>query len=147
MLHTHRNCFLYSYQKCFSATWSLSVQSWSPASVQPLSVRVWGSEHSWSIPLCFHGSVWSLSVRAERSLLTRFWTDRVNVEFTRLAVPHARSLLCLLSVSFLANPSSSPPCFPSLPFVSPQRWHCCRFLWERRDLRWSKSADVFPSPC
>lgn len=89
-------------------------ESWSPASVQPLSVVVWGLEHSWSIPLCFHGSVWGLSVRAERSLLTRFWTDRVNVEFTRLAIPHARSLLCLLSVSFLANPSSSPPCFPSL---------------------------------
>lgn len=126
-------------------------ESRSPASVQPLSAIVWGLGHSWSIPLCFHGSVWSLSAGTERSLLTGVWTDRVNVEFTRfspcLAISLACSLLCLLSVSFLANPSSSPPCLPSLSFVSPQRWHCCRFLWERWDLWWSESADVFPAPC
>lgn len=71
-------------------------ESRSPASVQPLSAVVWGLEHSWSIPLCFHGSVWSLSAGAEWSLLTGAWTDRVNAEFTRLSPCLALlSSLCL----------------------------------------------------
>lgn len=147
------NCCSCIRESCFSCSLRPACANGSrpPASVQPLSVIVWGLGHSWSIPLCFHGSVWSLSAEAQRSLLTGVWTDRVNVEFTRLApwlaVPLACSLLCLLSVSFLANPSSSPPCVPSLPFVSLQRWYCRRFLWERRDLWWSESNDVFSPPC
>lgn len=132
-------------------------ESWSPASVQPLSAVVQGLGHSWSIPLCFHGSVWSLSAAAERSPLTGARPDRVNVEFTRLTIPlsacpplrparllSSLSPLCVFFNRALLLPNPSP--LPSL-CVPPQRWHCRRFLWERRDLRWSESADVFPAPC
>lgn len=128
-------------------------ESWSPASVQPLSAVVRGLGHSCSIPLCFHGSVWSLSAAAERSLLTGARPDRVNGEFTRLAIPPplrpARSLSSLSPLCVCFNRAlllTRPSPLPSL-CVPPQRWHCRRFLWERRDLRWSESADVFPAPC
>lgn len=132
-------------------------ESWSPASVQPLSAVVRGLGHSWSIPLCFHGSVWSLSAAAERSLLTGARPDRVNAEFTRLAIPPparppllpARLLSSLSPLCVFFNRAlllTTPSPLPSL-CVPPQRWHCRRFLWERRDLRWSESADVFPAPC
>lgn len=96
-------------------------ESWPPASVQPLSAAVWALGHSWSIPLCFHGSVWSLSAEAERSPLTGVWTDRVKTEFTRLslgpAVPLAPSLFCVLSVFFFVFTILSS--VPSTSFVSP----------------------------
>lgn len=60
------------------------------------------------------------------------------------------SVSSLFFFFFFANPSSSLACLPASfkkkIFVFPQCWHSCRFLWEWRDLWWSESTDVFPSP-
>lgn len=97
--------------------------------------------HSSLFPWLCMESFFSPRAAAERSPLTGGpGRRRVNGEFTRLAISHLpkspriHCRLCLLPPSLL-------------PFCSsPQRWHCRRFLWERRDLRWSESADVFPAP-
>lgn len=96
--------WIFYFSRCTYGTfclccWCLCYETRSLASAQPLSTILCRLGHSWFIPLCFHGSVWSLSAEAERDPLTGAWTDRVNVEFTRLspclAVPLARSLSCL----------------------------------------------------
>lgn len=57
-------------------------------------------------------------------------------------------------LSFQANPNAPPHqtllltalSLPPFPYSFCQRRNCCGFLWERRDLRRSESADLFPAP-